>query len=470
MNTRVRIAPSPTGKPHIGTIYIALFNYAFAKKNNGSFIVRIEDTDLKRSTIKSEREIKKYLKWFDFKYNEGFKIGNFGPYKQSNRLHIYKMFIKRSIENKTSYFCFCSLNKNAKLKEYYKNSIKSYKYNYFCRFKKYNEKIFKKNIPVIRMKSIFLSDITFIDNLRGFIFINGKDIDDQIIFKSDGFPTYHFANIIDDFLMKISHVIRGEEWMSSTPKHVLLYKIYFFKKPLYFHLPLLRNFDKSKISKRKNQITLEYFKDSGFLPSAILNFLSLISYDSSKKEFDLSSFFNNFDIYKISLGSPVFDEKKLLWVNKNYIKRNDSKKIFSHFKFFFLSNKKIFLLFNSFKDRISKFEDFFSYTHYFFGNVSYEEEYLKKIKACDIANISFFLDLLTEYNGKFIIKNIEILSRNFVAVKELNASLFFPILRFTLTGRKVTPPLFDVIYILGRSECISRIKNFLAEIKDLLRA
>lgn len=471
MNIRVRIAPSPTGSPHIGTIYIALYNYAFAKKNKGTFLIRIEDTDTKRSTLKSEKEIKKFLKWFNLKYDEGFDKGKFGPYKQSNRIHIYKLFIKRILENKISYLCYCDKNKLKESKDKQKTKFKSTKYDSFCRNKNYSNFYIKNNFPVIRIKIPMYNKINFIDNLRGKIYINSKEIDEQILFKSDGFPTYHFANILDDYLMKISHVIRGEEWMSSTPKHVFLYKIFGWKKPFFFHLPLLRNLDKSKISKRKNIISLEYFRDSGYLSSAILNFLGLISYSISNNEyFDINFFINNFDIYKISLGSPVFDENKLLFINKLHIKEYEKKnKLISEFKKNVLNNSKIIKVFNLIKDRINKIEDFFLYTSFFFSDPLFDDFIKDNYFINSIHEINYLSDIADKILEikNFSASNLEKYFRKICKKNNLETKKVFMLLRMVLTGKKNTPPLFDIMSLIGKYKCFLRIKKFLYFFKEL---
>jgi glutamyl-tRNA synthetase len=322
---RVRIAPSPTGDPHVGTGYIALFNYAFAKKNGGKFILRIEDTDRFRSTKESEVAILAALKWLGITWDEGPDIGgDFGPYRQSERSDIYKEYAERLLSKGAAYRCICTSERLEELRRRQLLLKQPTGYDGHCRECSTEE--IRKAIEdgasfVIRLKTPKSGNIVMHDVLRGEIVIACTEVDDQVLMKSDGFPTYHLANIVDDHLMGITHVIRGEEWISSLPKHVLLYDALGLKKPQFCHLPLLRNADKSKVSKRKNPVSLNYFKEAGFLPQALLNFLGLMAYSmpDGREIFSLPDFIEHFQLQRISLGGPVFDVKKLTWLNGRYL-------------------------------------------------------------------------------------------------------------------------------------------------------
>ena len=281
MKVRTRLAPSPTGDPHVGTAYQALFGYVWAKANGGDFILRIEDTDRERSTDSSEKAILESLRWIGLDWDEGpDKGGHCGPYRQSDRLSIYREHIDRLLEEGHAYPCFCSKERldqvRARLVE---EKAPNRGYDRHCRSIDPAEA--KKRIEageeyVIRMKVPLEGECVFTDLLRGEIRKDWASIDDQVILKADGYPTYHLAVVVDDHLMEISHIIRGEEWINSVPKHVLLYSFFGWELPVFCHLPLLRNPDKSKLSKRKNPTSINYYRRAGFLPEAMLNYLGMM--------------------------------------------------------------------------------------------------------------------------------------------------------------------------------------------------
>src|SRR3989338_4009434 len=290
---RVRIAPSPTGSDlHIGNVYTALLNFVFARKNNGKFIIRIEDTDRTRLIRDAENKILASLKWFNLVYDEGPDIGGpFAPYRQSERLQIYKKFALTLIEKSHAYYCFCDSKRLEQIRLRQQELHKPTLYDGTCR--KLNPLVASKRAIsekfVIRLKVPKSGVTAFHDLIRGEISFENKLIDDQILLKSDGFPTYHLAVVIDDHLMEISHIIRAEEWISSTPKHILIYKSFGWKLPVFAHGPILRNPDKSKLSKRKNPVWASWYRQQGFLPEAILNFLATLtwSHPSGKDIFSL---------------------------------------------------------------------------------------------------------------------------------------------------------------------------------------
>jgi len=325
---RTRIAPSPTGSPHIGTAYIALFNYAFAKKNDGKFLLRIEDTDRARCTPESERSIFEALRWMGLPWDEGPDVGGpAGKYRQSERLEIYRAHVQKLIETGRAYPCFCTAERLAKLRAEQTAAKKANPgYDGLC-----------ENIPaeesktrmaagepyVVRMKIPPEGDCVFRDRIRGEIKIAWAGVDRQVLLKSDGFPTYHLASVVDDHLMEITHVIRGEEWISSTPKHILLYRHFGWEAPEFAHLPLLRNPDKSKLSKRKNPTSILYYRAAGYLPEALINYLGLMAYSmpDGREIFTLDDLTAGFDLDRISLGGPVFDLQKLANFNGQYLRR-----------------------------------------------------------------------------------------------------------------------------------------------------
>ena len=326
---RVRIAPSPTGDPHVGTAYIGRFNYAFAKHNQGDFLLRIEDTDRTRFSGDSEQQIFDSMKWLGLNYDEGPDVGgDKGPYRQSERFHIYKEYAEKLVEKGEAYYCFCTSERLQKLRDRQVAMKQAPGYDGHCRnltAEEVKSKLEAGEAYVIRLRMPYEGETIVKDELRGNIIFENSKIDDQVLLKSDGFPTYHLANIVDDYLMGITHVIRAEEWIASTPKHIQLYKAFAWEEPKWYHMPLLRNADKTKISKRKNPVSLNYYREEGYLREGLLNFLALMGWSlgGDKEIFTLDEMIENFSFDRISLGGPVFDLVKLGWVNNHHMRLKD---------------------------------------------------------------------------------------------------------------------------------------------------
>lgn len=369
---RTRIAPSPTGDPHVGTAYIALFNKCFAHQNNGDFVLRVEDTDQARSTGKSESEILKSLQWLGLTWDEGpNKEGGYGPYRQSERSQIYSNHIELLLDKGKAFHCFCSEERlNALRKEQIANKTQI-GYDGHCLGMSNKEVQRKLNLnepSVIRMKIPKEGDCVFNDLLRGDIKIAWSQIDMQVLMKSDGLPTYHFANVVDDHLMEISHVIRGEEWINSVPKHILLYQYFDWVPPIFCHMPLLRNADKSKLSKRKNPTSIGYYKDMGYLPETLVNYLGMMGWSmpSGEEKFTPEEMITEFDITRVSLGGPTFDIEKLDWLNGKYLREEFSEAEFlEKFGDWLSTDKKIKAIVPLIKERVDKFSDVVDLAHFF---------------------------------------------------------------------------------------------------------
>jgi glutamyl-tRNA synthetase len=458
-NIKVRIAPSPTGSPHIGTAYISLFNYIFAKKYKGKLVLRIENTDKKRSKIKNEKKILIFLKWLGIQWNEG-------PYRQNERICIYKKYIKLLIEKHYAYCCTCSIYRLQKLKTKQILKKQAFKYDQHCRNNKQIHNLDTKNKKfVIRLKTPNKEKTSFIDLLRGKITIENKNIDDFVLQKSDGYPTYHLASVIDDYLMKISHIIRGEDWISSTPKHIILYKILKFKTPEFIHLPLLRNVDKSKISKRKNNTSFEYFINSGYLPNAICNFLSSISFSfkDNRELFDLNNFIKHFSLKKISLSGPIFDIKKLTWINAQYLKNKyNNNEIVSYIQKQLFSKKYLKKIIPLIRNRINKSDDFINHADYFFTNkikIKIENFLIKSLNLNQ--NIFFYQKLLNNITSlnNFSIKKIKNAFYKISKKKNIKKGILLISVRFIIIGKKNTPPLFEIMHTIGMERCKTRFLN-----------
>ncbi len=324
---RTRIAPSPTGDPHVGTAYIALFNMCFARQHQGKFVLRIEDTDQARSTPESEKQILDALRWLGLDWDEGPDVGGeYGPYRQSERKSDYKAYAERLVEQGDAYYCFRTPEELDLIREERKAAglNPGIKGDLELAASEVSNKLAAGVPYVIRMKVPDDGVCVIDDLLRGRIEIDWSQVDCQILLKSDGMPTYHLANVVDDHLMKITHVIRGEEWINSAPKHQLLYQYFDWDMPQLCHMPLLRNPDKSKLSKRKNPTSVTYYERMGFMPEAVVNYLGRMGWsmpDESEK-FSLDSMIKNFDLSRVSLGGPIFDVEKLSWLNGLWIRED----------------------------------------------------------------------------------------------------------------------------------------------------
>ena len=326
MTVRTRIAPSPTGDPHVGTAYVALFNMAFAHSQGGEFLLRIEDTDQARSTPESEKAILDALHWLGLEWNEGPDNGGpKGPYRQSERSEIYQKYAQQLLDSGHAFRCFCSPEVLDEMRSAQIANKEPVGYDGRHMHLSDNEvasRMAKGESYVIRMKVPREGTCNFNDMLRGEISIDWAQIDYQVLLKADGMPTYHLANVVDDHLMEISHVIRGEEWINSAPKHILLYQYFGWEIPVFCHLPLLRNVDKSKLSKRKNPTSILFYQRMGYLPEALLNYLGRMGWSmpDEREKFTLAEMLEVFDIERVSLGGPVFDVEKLSWLNGMWIR------------------------------------------------------------------------------------------------------------------------------------------------------
>lgn len=472
---RVRIAPSPTGEPHVGTGYIALFNYAFAKKNGGKFILRIEDTDRLRSTNSSEYAILQSLKWLGITWDEGPDIGGeYGPYRQSERLSIYKKYAQQLLDNGWAYRCVCTPERLSELRLKQQALRQVTGYDGKCReadAHDIDQAIKEGASHVIRLKTPKSGDITMKDILRDDIKIDYTEIDDQVLMKSDGYPTYHLANVVDDHLMGITHVIRGEEWISSLPKHYLLYEALGFEKPQFCHLPLLRNADKSKVSKRKNPVSLNYFSESGYLPQAMINFLGLMAYSMPNEEemFSLNEFIEQFELKRISLGGPVFDLKKLTWLNGRYLREKCSDDHVVDYLQERLFNKQYLAkIVPLIKERMEKSEDFIEQADFFFkGEVPCEATYylIGENAAKDSAKLMEMvldeLEAISEFDPDSISNALKSFAKKH-SIK--NKDIFMPI-RMMVSGKKASPPLFQTMSVLGKERCRFRIRMAIQALK-----
>ncbi len=477
---RTRIAPSPTGDPHVGTAYVALFNYALARQTGGSFVLRIEDTDRQRSTAASEQQILAALSWLGLEWNEGPDVGGeFGPYRQSERTEIYRQHVEKLVANGAAYPCFCTRDRLNELRAEQKAAKGRFGYDRRCRSIDSDEaqrRVEAGEEHVIRLAMPTDGETVANDLLRGDIVIANDQVDDQVLLKSDGHPTYHLANVVDDHLMEITHVIRAEEWISSLPKHVQLYRAFGWDLPVFCHLPLLRNADTSKISKRKNPVSLDHYRQAGILPEALLNYLALMGWTmpDEQDQFTLSEFVAEFRLEDISLGGPVFDLDKLNWLNGKYIRDLGVEDFRTRLLNTVFSDAYLQAILPLVQERIDTLADFVPYADFFFvGDVHYEETALPKLVAKNHTPaqtakafrvlLEEHLDAILEWNAA----NIEAAMRAFCEAHEWNPKELFMPIRVAVTGRTATPPLFETMEVLGKPRCRWRLRRAMETLRGM---
>ncbi len=470
---RVRIAPSPTGDPHVGTAYIALFNHVFAKKHGGDFILRIEDTDQVRSRASSEQMIMKSLKWLGLTWDEGPDCGGkYGPYRQSERQELHRQHAQLLVEKGKAYPCFCTAERLDEMRKRQKEAGQTTGYDRHCRDLSPSEVAAKKaeKLPfVIRLKMPTTGVTVIEDALRGKVEFDNQRIDDQVLLKSDGFPTYHLANVVDDHLMKVSHVIRAEEWLSSTPKHVILYEAFGWDKPTFVHMPLLRNTDKSKISKRKNPTSLAYYERAGILPETMVNFLALMgwSFGGDVEVFTLAQMIEKFDIKTVNVGGPIFDQVKLNWLNNQYMQKIPEDRFVSQirdqvFNPEILKKLKPFVL-----ERMERFEQFVDKFSFFFnGALDYTGVPLiptgknHQEVSVMLGELAEILDEVYEWTAPKI-RDALAAHKDKLGWKPKD---YFMTVRLVTTGRKDSPPLNESLEIIGREMVRFRLRDALKKL------
>ncbi len=457
---RVRIAPSPTGDPHVGTAYIALFNYVFAKKHAGQFILRIEDTDRARSTPQSEAAILRALRWVGLTWDEGPDIGGpCGPYRQSERAAIYQREIGTLVASGAAYRCFCSAERLDAVRSEQRRENRFVGYDGLCRglAPAESEARAAAGEPfVIRLAMPRTGETVFVDRLRGEVKFDNAQIDDQVLVKTDGFPTYHLANVVDDHLMGISHVIRAEEWLSSTPKHVALYQAFGWQAPEWIHMPLLRNADKSKISKRKNPVSLDYYRAAGFLPEALVNYLGTMGWSISgdREKFTVAEMTDAFSWDRVSLGGPVFDLVKLSAMNADYLRALSDAEIVARLRGWRLSDEFLQSLVPLVRARIARLDEFVPMTEFFFaGDLDYAavaRELLPKNRSPkEVADILVAYVEALDGERDFSAVALEQATRAFCEKSGWTTKEVFMLVRLGISARKATPPVFETLAAVG---------------------
>lgn len=464
---RTRIAPSPTGDPHVGTAYVALFNRALAKKHGGRFVLRIEDTDRERSHPKSEAMIFEALRWLGLEWDEGPDVGGaFGPYRQSERSEIYRHRAQELIDKGAAYRCFCTRERLDALREEQKAKKQNSGYDGRCRALDPEEAARRMAEPhVVRLKMPREGEYAVHDLLRGEIRFEAAQIDDQVLLKSDGFPTYHLAVVVDDHSMQISHVIRAEEWLSSLPKHFQLYKGFGWEPPIHCHLPLLRNADRSKISKRKNPVSLNHYRRAGFLPEAMLNYLALMGFSmpDEREEFTFEEFTEAFELERISLGGPVFDVLKLTWLNGKYLRRMAPAELLERLRREPLRDAYLLKVLPLVQERIDTLEAFFDYASFFFvGELAYDLQQLAPEGHTPADYAKVLKVVLEEQLDPLLDWNAATLEAGLRAAAEAAGwppKEVMMVVRVAATGRSATPPLFETLAVLGKEVVRRRLRR-----------
>ncbi|MFA6537365.1 MAG: glutamate--tRNA ligase [Patescibacteria group bacterium] len=505
-NIRVRIAPSPTGFLHVGNLRTILYNYLFAKHEGGKFIIRIEDTDQNRFVEGAVENLLKVVDWAGIESDEGPYLdekgkvqekGVFGPYFQSARLDIYKEYIKVLLEKGKAYYCFCPKERLDSLREEQTKNNLPPKYDNCCRTLGREEikKRLQANEPhVIRFKMPENKDVVFADEIRGSIVVNTKDLDDYVLIKTDGFPTYHFANVVDDHLMKITHVLRGDEWIASTPKHVLLYEAFDWQPPKFAHLPILLSKTKKKLSKRDGDTSVKDFIAKGYLKDAFLNFISLLGWNSGSEQevYSINELIQQFDLAKVHKSGAVFDLEKLDWLNGVYIRqlspdefydlalpylqsadlleqKNDQLIIHATGEKIKSTDLKGILTLEQI--RIKNLSELAEALRFFFikeTDLNYEAKELvwkksdsQKTKV-DLQELSKILKKIKTEDWQ--LENIKKEINEFLLKNNLDTgSVLWP-MRYALSGRAKSPDPFEIAYCLGKKQTLARLEIAFAKL------
>lgn len=485
-NIKVRFAPSPTGYLHIGGLRTALYNYLFAKKNGGTFILRIEDTDQTRFVEGAIENLINALKWSGVEYDEGVFIedgevvekGPNGPYIQSNRLPMYKEVVDKLIESGDAYYCFCTKDRLDKLREEQKIKGQVPKYDGLCRsisLEDAKARVAAGEEHVVRLKLPRNVDIHFKDLVKGDITINSDDMDDQVLIKSDGFPTYHMAVVVDDHDMEVTHIVRGEEWLPSTPKHVYLYEVLGWEKPEFIHLPTVLNSDRKKLSKRQGDVSVEDFRESGYLPDALINYLALVGWspDDNQEIMTMDEMIEKFSFDRVSKTGGIFDKKKLDWVNAHYIKEKDDADLLELVKPYLIEaglideafvephREWLLILMNTIKEGMSTLKEAPEKAAFVFEEMpEITDENLLEILSGEqvpelIAALEEEVGAMEEVDlesAKGLMKKIQ----KSTGIKGKN--LFMPT-RILITGMEHGPELANIIYLLGKEKILNRLEQ-----------
>jgi glutamyl-tRNA synthetase len=478
---RVRYAPSPTGLPHVGNIRTAFFNWLFARHLGGKFIVRIEDTDVARTVPEALEGILAGLEWLGIDWDEGPNVGGpFGPYFQSQRLPIYQKMAQTLVDTGYAYYCHCSSERLEAMRAQQTANKQPPGYDRCCR----DLGLGAKPGAVIRYKTPLEARTTFHDLIRGDVTFENSLLDDFVLLKSDGYPTYHLANVIDDHIMEISHVMRAEEWLSSTPRHLMLYNAFGFTPPLFAHLPIILGPDRSKLSKRHGAVSILEYKDKGYLPEAMANFLALLgwAFDDKTEMFTVPELIKNFSIEHISQTSAIFNAEKLDWMDGVYI-RKLSPDDFCARALPFLEKglppevkrpldvdyvKKVLPLVHERAKTLGELATRELTWFFFTDEMKYDaalliDKKLDRFKTTEMLEIAKVkLDMLAAFDAD----TLESILRPLADEIGVKAGQLFGALRTAVTGLTATPPLFQTMEVLGQHLSVKRIDKAIAKLKE----
>ena len=480
MAVRVRYAPSPTGVPHIGNIRTALFNWLFARHEGGAFIVRLEDTDRTRYVEGAERAIFDSLAWLGLDYDEGpdasdpsRDIGGHGPYVQSRRAETYRDHAAQLIEAGHAYRCYCTPERLDEVRKDMQRRKLPPKYDRHCRDLPDAERQQSRGLPcVVRFKTPLSGQTGFHDLVRGDIMFDNDTLDDFVLLKSDGFPVYHLANIVDDHLMGITNVMRGDEWLSSTPRHVLLYGAFGWEPPTFAHLPMILGPDRAKLSKRHGDTSVLEFRDRGFLPVALFNFLGLLgwSLDDRTEIIDRETFVRHFSLERILASPAVFNWEKLEWMNGVYIRELPERDLAERTVPFLeeklgtpVDRELLQRVIPLIRERIKLLTDAVGMADFFFlrGDLEYETGTLldKKLAGDPAAAAAALRTIVQRISGleRWEHEPLESAIRPLAQELELKTGDLFGLIRVAVTGKTAAPPLFETMAVLGRERSLERL-------------
>jgi len=476
-SVRVRFAPSPTGYPHVGNIRTALFNWLFARHCGGSFIVRIEDTDVTRKVEDAVGAILDGLRWLGLDWDEGPEVGGkYSPYYQSQRLDIYGELAERLVSQGHAYYCYCSPQRLEAMRSEQVRRRQPPGYDRYCRDLSEEERAQKEAegiTPVVRFKAPLEGQTKFTDLIRSEVVFENNTLDDFVLLKSDGYPTYHLANVIDDHLMEISHVLRAEEWLSSVPRHILLYQALGFEPPQFAHLPMILGPDRAKLSKRHGAVSIVEYRDQGYLPETMVNFLALLGWSLDDKTEILSrqELIENFSLERVSRTAAIFNHDKLNWMNGVYI-RSLSLEDFTQRALPFLDRdlppevkrplptEYVRQIMPLIQERAKKLDDVPRLTGFFFELQLDLDLQTLIVTGMDEQSTRRALEVVRERLEKlepFDANSLEALLRPLATELGLKTGQLFGTLRATATGESAAPPLFDTMAVLGKERCLRRI-------------
>jgi glutamyl-tRNA synthetase len=468
---RVRFAPSPTGYPHLGNIRTALFNWLFARHSGGTFLLRIEDTDMARKVEGATEIIMDSLRWMGLNWDEG-------PFFQSQRLPMYKAMAEKLIREGNAYYCYCSPERLDAMRQEQTKQKQPPGYDRHCRDLSDEEKqrmAASGIVPVVRFKFPREGTTSFQDLIRSEINFENSTIDDFVLLKSDGYPTYHLANIVDDHDMKITHVIRGDEWVSSTPRHVMLYKAAGWEPPKFAHLPMILGSDRSKLSKRHGATSIKDYRDQGFLPQTMINFLTLLgwSLDDKTEIMSREDIVKNFSLDRISKTAAVFNKEKLEWMNGVYIRTLPVEELAQQVMPYLDHDLPILVkrpvdinyvkqIIPLIQERAKTLAEVPSLVDFMFTDLEYDSNLLlNKIEKPDAVNaIKFSIARLASLSD-WKTESMEHAIRPLAEELKLKTGVFFGVIRVAVTGRTVSPPLFQTMEVLGREESFKRLNSAL---------